>query len=134
MPQFDPERREVADTVRRDRGIENALTPSQARLFVRCLQTSWQVPSIAWTQRESHTQLDDALRLMHAAEIYREIDGDASVDAIECYRRAGELLEWLARANDDVTSIAPVSLYAAGAYQLGGLPAMATSLLRQAVR
>jgi hypothetical protein len=132
MPQLDAERREVAESIRRDRGIENALTSAQARLFVRCLQTSWQVPPIAWTQRESQAQLQDALRLMHGAEIYRELEGAESPGAIECYRRAGELLEWLARAGDDVTALAPVSLYAAGAYQLGGLPAMATSLLRQA--
>ena len=131
MPPLDTERREVADIIRRERGIENALTPAQARLFVRCLQTSWKVPSIAWTERESHTQFDDALRLMHAADIFRDLDGDNTPAANECYRRAGELFEWLSRARDSVTQIAPVSLYAAGAYQLGGLPAMATSLLRQ---
>src|SRR5262249_17302603 len=103
----------------------------QARLFVRCLQTSWQVATITWTSRESRQQFDDALRLLHAAETLREIDGAQSSGAVECYRRAAELFEWLARANDDVTLMAPISLYAGGAYQLGHLPAMATSLLKQ---
>jgi hypothetical protein len=131
MPPIDDERREVAETVRRGLAIENELTPVQARLFVRCIQTAWQVPPIRWTTQESHSQLDDARRLMHAAEVFRELDGNASTQAIDCYRRAGELLEWLLRAGDEVRTIAPVALYAAGAYQLGGLPAMAASLLRQ---
>ncbi len=52
-------------------------------------------------------------------------------NSIGCYRRAAELLEWLARSSDIVTREVPVTLLAAGAYQLAGLPAMATSLLRQ---
>ena len=131
MPPLDDNRREVAELVRRELAIENQLTPVQARLFVRCIQTAWQVPTIQWATRESRSQLDDARRLMHAAEVFRELDGDASAQAIDCYRRAGELLEWLARAGDEVRTIAPVALYAAGAYQLGGLPAMAASLLQR---
>jgi hypothetical protein len=131
MPLIDDERREVADSVRRELAIENELTPVQARLFVRCIQTAWQVPPIRWTTLESRTQLDDARRLMHAAEVFREVDGNASSQVIDCYRRAGELLEWLSRAGDEVRTIAPVALYAAGAYQLGGLPAMAASLLQR---
>jgi hypothetical protein len=131
MPLIDDERREIADSVRRELAIENELTPVQARLFVRCIQTAWQVPPIRWTMLESRTQLDDARRLMHAAEVFREVDGNTSSQAVDCYRRAGELLEWLSRAGDEVRTIAPVALYAAGAYQLGGLPAMATSLLRR---
>jgi hypothetical protein len=100
MPLIDEERREVADSVRRELAIENELTPVQARLFVRCIQTAWQVPPIRWTTLESRTQLDDARRLMHAAEVFREIDGNTSSQAIDCYRRAGELLEWLSRAGD----------------------------------
>jgi DEAD/DEAH box helicase len=132
MPPLDDDRREVAEFVRRALAIENQLSPVQARLFVRCIQTAWQVPTIQWTARESRAQLDDARRLMHAAEVFRELDGNASAQAVDCYRRAGELLEWLARAGDEVRTIAPVALYAAGAYQLGGLPAMAASLLQRA--
>lgn len=130
MARLDEQRRELALSLRA-LAIENELTPTQARLFVRSLQISWQVPPIGWTERESHEQLADARRLLHAASILREVDGQASPDSLACYRRAAELLEWLARSSDPVTRDVPVALLAAGAYQLAGLPAMATSLLRQ---
>ena len=76
-------------------------------------------------------QLADARRLLHAAHIFRQIEGPTSARAIGCYRRTGEILEWLARAADSVRSIVPIELLAAAAYQLGGLPAMAAGLLRQ---
>lgn len=131
MARLDEQRRELAATVRASRATENELTPAQARLFVRSLQASWQVPPIAWSARESREQFDDARRLLHAAGIFRDLDGEGSEDARGCYQRAGELLEWLARSSDAVTRDVPVALLAAGAYQLAGLPAMATSLLRQ---
>lgn len=131
MARLDEQRRQLAVNIRFNRAAENELTPSQARLFVRSLQASWRVPQIAWSARESREQFDDARRLLHAASIFLEIDGAESADALGCYRRSGELLEWLARASDDVTRDVPVGLLAAGAYQLAGLPAMATSLLRR---
>ena len=131
MARLDDQRRALALALRADRAAENELTPTQARLFVRSLQTTWQVPPIAWTPPESHEQFDDARRLLHAANILREIDGEGSPESLGCYRRAGELLEWLARSADLVTRDVPVALLAAGAYQLSGLPAMATSLLRR---
>jgi hypothetical protein len=131
MARLDEQRRALAMNLRFSRATANELTPAQARLFVRSLQTSWQVPPIAWAARESHEQFDDARRLLHAAGIFREIDGLGSAESLDCYRRAAELLEWLARSSDAVTRDVPVGLLAAGAYQLAGLPAMATSLLRQ---
>ncbi|MDR6955496.1 hypothetical protein J2X65_004876 [Ancylobacter sp. 3268] len=131
MARLDEQRRALAMNLRVSRATENELTPAQARLFVRSLQTSWQVPPIAWGPRESHEQFEDARRLLHAAGILREIDGEGSPESLDCYRRAAELLEWLARSSDPVTRDVPVGLLAAGAYQLAGLPAMATSLLRQ---
>lgn len=131
MARLDEQRRALAMNIRFSQAAENELTPAQARLFVRSLQTSWQVPPIAWGPRESHEQFDDARRLLHAAAIFREIDGDGSPESLDCYRRAAELLEWLARSSDPVTRDVPVGLLAAGAYQMAGLPAMATSLLRQ---
>ena len=130
---LEAERLEVADTIRRELALANALTPEQARLFVRCLQHSWQVPPIRWSELESRQQLADARRLLHAAELFRELEGEGSASAIECYRRAGELFEWLARADDALKGLLPVALLAAGAYQLGELPAMAASVLRQGV-
>lgn len=131
MARLDEQRRELAAAVQASRATENELTPAQARLFVRSLQTSWQVPPIAWSARESREQFDDSRRLLHAASIFRDLDGEGSLEALSCYRRAGELLEWLARSSDAVTRDVPVALLAAGAYQLASLPAMATSLLRQ---
>jgi hypothetical protein len=93
MARLDEQRRELAGAVRASRATENELTPAQARLFVRSLQTSWQVPPIAWSARESREQFDDARRLLHAAAIFRDLDGEGSLDALSCYRRAGELLE-----------------------------------------
>ena len=130
---LEAERIAVAEAIRRELGQANALTPEQAWLFVRCLQHSWQVPPIRWSELESHEQLTDARRLLHAAELFRQIEGEESAAAIECYRRAGEIYEWLARADDALKGALPVALLAAGAYQLGELPAMAASVLRQGI-
>jgi hypothetical protein len=130
MARLDERRRALAMQLRMDRASDNELTLYQARLFVRSLQTSWQVPPIRWGDAESGVQLSDARRLLHAAAVLQEVDGPDSADALSCYRRAAELLEWLARSDDPVTLEVPVALLAAGAYQLAGLPAMAASLLR----
>lgn len=98
---------------------------------MRCLQISWQVPTIRWGDNESLKQLDDARRLIHSAGIFQQIEGQSSPNASLCYRRAAELLEWLSRAADPIRAAAPIELFAAGAYQLGGLPAMASGLLDQ---
>ncbi|GBH32727.1 DEAD/DEAH box helicase [Sphingobium xenophagum] len=131
MAALDEERLALAEQIRQALAIENALTRPQARAYVRCLQTTWQVPTIGWGERESANQLEDARRLLHAAHIFSAIEGGESPRAIDCYRRTGEILEWLARADDGVRSIVPIELLAAGAYQLGGLPAMASGLLDQ---
>jgi hypothetical protein len=131
MARLDEERRTLATSILNSRARESELTPPQARLFVRSLQLSWRVPPIGWTEHESHEQYADARRLLHAAETLTDTDGPDTTDAISCYRRSAELLEWLSRSSDAVTRDVPTSLLAAGAYQLAGLPAMATSLLRQ---
>ena len=131
MPPHDDERLKVANAVYASLAIENTLNPVQARSFVRCLQTSWQVPVIRWGGEESNKQLDDARRLITSAVIFQQIEGPSSLKASLCYRRAAELLEWLSRAADPLRLTAPVELFAAGAYQLGGLPAMASGLLDQ---
>jgi hypothetical protein len=131
MPERDPERLEIAQEVQRQLATESTLTPVQARSFVRGLQTAWRVPTIQWGAAESRSQLDDARRLFHSAEIFRKVEGPTSKNATLCYRRAGELLEWLCRARDNLETFVPLELLAAGAYQLGGLPAMAAALLGQ---
>ena len=131
MPERDADRLELANQIRLALGIENELTRPQARAYVRCLQETWQVQTIAWNERDTATQLKDARRLLHAARIFGSIEGAESPHAIDCYRRAGEIFEWLARANDAVRKVIPIELLAGGAYQLGGLPAMASGLLSQ---
>ncbi|HVR53952.1 MAG TPA: DEAD/DEAH box helicase, partial [Pseudorhodoferax sp.] len=132
MAALEDERLAIAARVHNELGRENELSAPQARLFVRCLQTAWHVPPIKWGDAESSQQMADARRLLHVAEMFGDIQGLESETARDCYRRAAEILEWLSRAGDRAAAFAPTELLAAGAYQLGGLPAMASGLLRQA--
>jgi hypothetical protein len=75
MPERDAERLFLASQIRTSLGIENELTRPQARSYVRCLQETWQVPTIAWGDRDSSTQLNDARRLLHAGHIFSSIEG-----------------------------------------------------------
>lgn len=131
MPEYDPQRLEVANGARTRLALENEITANQARSYVRCLQIGWRVDTIGWNRGDSEGQLADARGLLQAAEIFSEIEGHQSPRAIDCYRRAAELLEWLARSADDVRTIAPIELLAGAAFQLGGQPAMASGLLGQ---
>jgi hypothetical protein len=131
MAKRDQDRLDAAERVRRELAIENQLSRAQARAYVRCLQATWQVQTIQWDEHDSQRLLADARRLLHAAHIFRSIEGPGSLRAIDCYRRTGEILEWLSRASDPIRSVVPIELLAAGAYQLGGLPAMASGLLSQ---
>jgi hypothetical protein len=131
MAEFSAERLHLAEQLCRGLATENRLTPPQARAFVRGLQASWRVPAIEWRESESEEQFADVRRLFHAAEILREIEGQDSLLAKDCYRRAAEILEWLSRANDSLKTIAPIELLAAAAFQLGGLSAMASGLIGQ---
>ena len=123
---------DAANQVRSGIARENELTSRQARSFVRALQTSWQVPTIRWGDNESGILISDARRLIYAAQVYRTAEGNNSNSAFTCFRRAGELLEWLTRAMDRANSSVSIALLAGAAYQLGGLPAMASGLLSQA--
>lgn len=78
MAERDGERLALAQQVRATLAIENELTRPQARAYVRCLQTTWQVPAIAWSNRDLARQLDDSRRLLHAAHIFRTIEGVSS--------------------------------------------------------
>jgi hypothetical protein len=132
MPNLDKKRIKIANELREQIALENELTPVQARAFIRGLQTDWRVPVIQWGQAESLEQYRDVRRLLNAASIFRSVEGSNSVNAKLCYNRAGELLEWLSRASDEVSSSIPLELLAAASYQLGSRPAMASALLAQA--
>ncbi len=131
MPERDQQRLDIAEELLLQIAPEDTLTPIQARSFVRGLQTAWDVPPIQWGEDDSRIQLNDARRLIDAAAIFRKVEGASSANAIQCYRRAGELLEWLTRAQDETDTFIPLELLAAASYQLGGLPAMASALLTQ---
>lgn len=132
MPDRDPERIKIAARLLDQIAQENKLTPVQARAFVRGLQTGWHVPIIQWREDESRMQYLDAKRLLNAASIFRQVEGSSSENSQVCYRRAGEVLEWLSRAGDNLSSYVPIELLAAASYQLGAIPAMASALLAQA--
>jgi len=131
MRELDRDRLELAEQIRSRIALEETLTPIQARSFVRGLQTSWDVPTIQWDAAESQSQLNDARRLLDASTIFRKVEGKNSGNAILCYRRAGEMLEWLTRAHVNLETFVPLELLSAASYQLGGLPAMASALLGQ---
>jgi hypothetical protein len=131
MPRLDDQRLEIAKSIQGALARENLLTPSQARSFVRCLQTTWDVEIIRWEEQDSSIQLSSFYNLIHVAGIFRDIEGAKSFNSIQCYRRAAEQLEWLSRADDKLKNEVPISLLAGAAYQLGGLPAMSKGLLKQ---
>ena len=131
MPDLDPERKEIAEALGRQIASENELTASQARAFVRGLQTGWNVPTIQWGEAETRELYTDARRLLNATSILQAVDGQDSPEARLCYRRSGEILEWLSRAHDELSTVVSLELIAAAAYQLGGSPAMAAALLAQ---
>jgi hypothetical protein len=133
MPEFDPERIELAHAIQNDLAQERTLSALQARSFVRCIQTTWEVEVIRWTEEDSSSVLQQARHLIRAGKVLSTVEGGSPADAALAFRRAGELLEWLARAQDAVGSEIPTALFAAGCYQWGGLPAMAAGLLRQVV-
>jgi hypothetical protein len=131
LPEFDQERLALARAIQNDLAQEQVLSALQARSFVRCLQTDWEVETIQWSENESDTILQQARFLIRAGKVLSTLAEGSSEEATLAFRRAGELLEWLARAHDKVGEEIPTALFAAGCYQLGGLPAMASGLLRQ---
>lgn len=133
LPEFDQERLDLARAIQTDLAQERTLSALQARSFVRCLQTDWDVETIQWTSEDSDTVLQQARYLIRAGKVLSNVGDGNPEEATLAFRRAGELLEWLARAKDQLGTEIPTALFAAGCYQLGGLPAMASGLLRQVV-
>jgi len=131
MPENDRQRLDIAATVKGLYARDQSLTTVQARSFVRSLQTTWKVATIAWEPADTVEIFRQAASLVHAARIFSTVEGGDIREAAAAYCRAGELYEWLARADDTIARRVPVALLSAGAYQLGGLPAMATGILKQ---
>ncbi|RWO75262.1 MAG: DEAD/DEAH box helicase [Mesorhizobium sp.] len=127
----DADRLALSQETRATFAEDQVLTPIQARSFVRSIQTSWQVATLQWTDGDSVETFSQAQRLIHTGMVLQDTEGGSGAEATLAFRRAGELFEWLARSGDAIGSTVPLSLFAAGAFQLGGLPAMATGVLRQ---
>ncbi len=131
MPETDSQRLELANQIRERLGNERVLSPLQARAFVRSVQSMWQVETIFWSERDSANTLSEAFRLVHAGDVLRRVEGGSKTDSALAFRRAAELFEWLALSSDGLATDVPLALFAGGAYQLGGMPAMAAAMLNQ---
>ena len=135
MPDLTELRLNVARELRSEIGLPGTLTPDQARLFSQAVRLGWGGTGLTlWTLERRANQLSDARRLMEMAAVFTEFGETANAE--DLWRRAGELFEWLARSRppqpDSAEQFVPLTLLGAAAFQLAGLPAMATSLLVQA--
>ena len=129
MPDLDRERINLVNDIYEQIAKKDKLTEDQIRCFIRGFQKDWNIQPKNWDKIDSQTQLDDARCLLATARIFQDVESENSENAIQCYIRAGELFEWLFRAKDQIKTIIPLPLLASASYQLGRLPAMASSLL-----
>ncbi|MDQ3623321.1 MAG: DEAD/DEAH box helicase, partial [Verrucomicrobiota bacterium] len=87
-----------------------------------------------WTAERRAQQISDARRLVEMAAVFAELGETAQ--AVDLWRRAGDLFEWLARSRPaevaEAEQFVPLTLLGAAAFHLAGLPAMASALLAQA--
>ncbi|NUN07125.1 MAG: DEAD/DEAH box helicase [Bdellovibrio sp.] len=105
---------------------ENALTRDQATLYSDAVRKSWGATGIgSWTENRSTLQLHDAIRLLAAAESFKS-EGNRQQE-LACYRRAGDILEWLSRSKH--VEHVPLRFIAACAFTLAECPAMAFGVL-----
>ncbi|MBG1242038.1 DEAD/DEAH box helicase [Nostoc sp. NZL] len=104
------------------------LTPAIAKLYSQHTRLRAGGKGLTgWRENEAGEQLNDAMRLIEAAFIQREV-GDTNWR--NGMLRAGELFEWLShpQLNPDFL---PIRLLAAAVYELAGYPARATGLLNE---
>ena len=79
----------------------------------------------SWSEPERQQRLDDAIQLLEAGLILRERD---QAHYRDCFRRAAEILEWLAHPQTNPDRL-PIRLLAAAVYQLSGYSARSSGLL-----
>lgn len=104
------------------------LTPAIAKLYSQHTRLrAGQKGLIGWREDEAGERLNDAVHLIEAALIQREVASDNWRNGM---LRAGELLEWLShpQLNQDLL---PIRLLAAAVYELAGYPARSTGLLNE---
>jgi hypothetical protein len=129
MGNYDDRRTAAARKAMEGIAGDSALPPEIARVFSRGLIKDWVNESIDWEPDWSRLSLEQALRLVQAARVLDELGQQQ--EALPAWRRAGELLEWLSRAEDSLRTEVPIALLAAAAFQLGQLPAMSAALLER---
>jgi len=127
MGEFDNKRIQLARSLTTRLAGDDNLPVEFARLMSRGLLRDWEAGELIWQPEWSSNGLREAMRLVRAAETLDFLG--SSLEAAKGWRRAGELLEWLSRAEDSLRNTIPIGLLAGAAFQLGQLPAMANSLL-----
>lgn len=134
MSRFNTQRLNAASAVQKELATPNVISREQARLYSQAVRLDWQASGLpTWKPDEAESQLLDAERLIEAARILRDLGHTEEASA--CFRRAGDLLEWLSRSsassNHPKVQTVPLALLAGAAFQLAGFPAMARGLLSE---
>ncbi|MBK7889559.1 MAG: DEAD/DEAH box helicase [Bdellovibrionales bacterium] len=117
---------ELAAILSRELARPNRLTNQQAALYSHSVRLAWRTEGLqAWNETKSSSQLEDAVRLIEAAEA---LSSENETLEKESYRRAGDLFEWLSNSNHIDDSV-PLGLLAAASFCLADCPAMAMGIL-----
>lgn len=102
------------------------LPPSIAKLYSQYTRLNANQPGLQkWLEKDTVARLHNALVLLEAAFVEREIGNENWTDSV---RRAGALLEWLSHPQLNPKGL-PLHLLAAASYQLAGYPALSSGLL-----
>lgn len=106
--------------------VSRGLTPDIAKLYSQHTRLlTGQSGLSGWRSDEAAARLEDAVRLLEAGFVEREVAQERWTEAV---RRVAEILEWLAHPELNISQL-PLRLLSAAAYQLAGYPARASGLL-----
>ena len=98
--QFDQERVELARAVQNDLAQERTLSVCRHGLSCAAYRLHGKSRSSVGPGMTSSTVLQQARNLIRAGKVLLTVEGGSPTEAAFAFRRAGELLEWLARAKD----------------------------------
>lgn len=108
---------------------ENKLTTDQATMYSHTIRLQWRAQGLgSWTHTKSVRQFQDAIVLIEAG-IESAVQNQRLSE--RSFRRAGEILEWLAGTDSGVHDKTILRLLASTCYQLANLPAMAFGVSRR---
>jgi hypothetical protein len=111
----------------RERLAALRLTPAQAKLYSQHVRLGLGRPGLqSFGLADARARLEEAQLLLDAALAERE--GGTGSEWRSSVKRAGELLEWLAKGGT-VGDEFPSAILAAAAYQIAGYPALARGLI-----